>query len=239
MLYRITSTFVISSVADVGSFQRADFQARLASSLGVAPAAIAVVVTAGSIIVEATITITNPDEARTAIRTLTTFATNINVAEIVLGMTLQSVSVPMMTTTFVECPPPALHPLPSPPASPLAPAQSSPPSTVGNSTEVFDGSTSDLSGGGDQGVGMLGLAISVAVVVLILLALLLTVYVIVKRRQEKARKHLRNAAETFVAVVGANASSTSATTESGVQMHTGWMSNNKGDDDEEDDMTRV
>ena len=105
---------------------------------------------------------------------------------------------------------------------------------------MVDTGTSDLSGGG-QGGGIVSLAIgAAAAAVLILFALLLTVYIVVKRRREQKLKALRNTAEQFVVVtMGANASSTSGSSEIGVQMHTGWLSSDKGDDHDDDDIDRI
>lgn len=286
MLYTTTSTFVISSAADVASFQRADFKARLAEALNVASTAITLVITAGSVIVEATVALTNPEEERVSTNTLNSFASNTAVAELVLDVTLESVSVPTTTTRFVERPPPASPPLPPvapvpspplpsapvlspssppspppppqpkapepkppPPPSPLMPEPSPPPSTLGNSSasDAVDATASGLSGGSDQagggdqgGGGTVGLAIGAVAVLLILIALLVAAYVVVKRRREQKRKELRSTAENFVVVMGANASATSATTESGgVQMHTGWFPREKGDEDDEDYTTCV
>jgi len=120
----ITATFTV--LAEVSSFNRNAFQNALATLMSVLPSAITLDISAGSVVVQTTITYPSSAAADTAVTTLA--AKNTATLSTALGVNVQAVANVAQTVIIVHAsPPPPPPPPPSP--SPLCVAESA---TAGN-----------------------------------------------------------------------------------------------------------
>jgi hypothetical protein len=120
----ITATFKVAG--DVSSFNRNAFQNALATLMSVLPSAITLDISAGSVVVQTTITYPSSAAAKTAVVTLA--AKNTATLSTALGVNVQAVANVAQTVIIVHAsPPPPPPPPPSP--SPLCVAESA---TAGN-----------------------------------------------------------------------------------------------------------
>ena len=99
----ITTSFTID--ATISSFDETAFKQSLASSLNVSATDISLVVTAGSLIVDVTVTTSVMSTAVSVSNTLAGFVSDPTLASTQLGVTVTAVTAPASTTTTVSSPP--------------------------------------------------------------------------------------------------------------------------------------
>jgi len=106
----ITATFTV--LAEVSSFNRNAFQNALATLMSVLPSAITLDISAGSVVVQTTITYPSSAAAITAVVTLA--AKNTTTLSTALGVNVQAVANVAQTVIIVHASPPPPPPSPSP-----------------------------------------------------------------------------------------------------------------------------
>ena len=112
MQYRVSTSFTITSVADVSSFDAHDFTARLAHTLEVPPDAITLTVMAGSILVTAEIVFADHARATSVSQQLMQLGADPAAASTALGVTVSALTRPTMTVELVSAKLPPPHPSP-------------------------------------------------------------------------------------------------------------------------------
>lgn len=169
--YSSTVKFQVTVAGTVGAFDQAAYKSSLAGLLpGIGSEDISLTVTAGSVVVDTSITSMNLTAADDALSTLTTYNSNATALGAALGLTVESVTAPTLTSGLVSQPPsmpsppgtpPApMHPPPgipppapsmpppkppAPPAPPAAPPMTPSPSSTANSTATSTVSSTDNS----------------------------------------------------------------------------------------------
>ena len=183
---------VIHVDEDISTFDADGFKGRLATSLSVEKSTITQSVRAASVVIMASIAITDANTAASVSAILTSFANRTSLASAAFGVPVIAMAEPTSTRMFVTAPPPYATPLPpqvppraldpAPPPSLLA-LQLDPPSMPGLNGQ--SGSEALTGGGGSDSVG-LAFVVVIAILSVIVLALFIAWAIRRDRNVEKA-----------------------------------------------------
>ena len=171
----------------VETFDRTAFARRLANHLRVHQSTVALEVTAASVKVTSTVTTDSAEAAQAAATSIEQLATNPTAASAALGITVESIAAPIVTTDLLLAP----SPPPPLPRSPPVPPSSPPPLPLPTPPIVEDASAGMTAG--SQLTTPVILTIIVASVVAVLVIVLMfgySFYLRNARRKKRARDEL-------------------------------------------------